>query len=148
MDPRDLYMLFICTFRYMIGRPFKVTDYSEMASSYEVLIEKYGRLLEMSHRQQIIAEIGEHVHAASILGSETVFGAVGVQQTWERIAGYLAKLGDASDPSMPTLDEVKLIKQHRIIDAIKSLRMRTNLGLKEAKEMTDLWRNNPAKYGL
>lgn len=53
-----------------------------------------------------------------------------------------------SDPTIPTAEEVVYMNASRVIDAIKSVRMRSRLGLREAKDLVNMWRANPRHYGL
>ena len=51
----------------------------------------------------------------------------------------------AVDSTKLTLNEISLIKHGKIIDAIKEVRVRLQLGLKEAKELVDKWRSALAR---
>lgn len=53
-----------------------------------------------------------------------------------------------TDPMLPTAVEIEYMRNFNRIQAIKELRMRTGLGLREAKEITDMWMRNPDKYRL
>lgn len=140
MNQQDLFVLLCMALRYALSRNDGSNVY---LMTFERLVLNYGSLLNPEQRKQIIGEIGEKVQAAMHCD---VFGSIEVQKGWEAIAGRLASMG--ADPTYPNFDEVRLMKAGRLIDAIRSLRQRTNLGLREAKDVTDMWRANESKYGL
>lgn len=138
MDPQDLFVLLCYALRYSLGR----NDGSVL--TFERMAQKYAPRLTQAQRDQLVSEIGEKVHAAALVSD--VFGSIEVQRGWETIAGYLAKV--SGDSTYPSVQEIEYMKQGRTLDAIRSARQRSSFGLREAKDLVDMWRAHPSKYGL
>lgn len=47
---------------------------------------------------------------------------------------------------VPTTEELRFISERKLIQAIKALRERTHMGLKDAKDLIEYWRDNPIPF--
>lgn len=133
MEPHDLFVLLCGFMRWALSR----NDGSML--TFENMIRKYGHRITAENRQQLISEIAERIGPDCL-----VFGDIETRKGWESIAKQLATSERPTEG--PTAEEAENLRNDRTLDCIRSLRMRTNLGLREAKDVVELWRSDRKKY--